>query len=419
MFGRKLDDRNEGQRQLWIFGIAQRDRLADFPPVLACDHRRPLLKLVPIILHNLARNRRRNLLTMLSIAVSLFIFSALASLPDVINQVTLTNSSQRLVCANKASIFYPLPESYRRRILALPQVKAAVGETYFGGMYQGAHDQLAATSLDIDQLADVYPDFEIDAPTLAALKRERRACLAGVGVMRLHHWRVGDRITLKGTIYPIDVPLQIVGTLGHKYPTMIMMRRDYLEEILPDKGWVNDFWIRIDNPRLAPSVIASIDETFANSSFETHTASEASFIQSFLRMVGPVFELAVALSVIVLVTIGLVSANTAAMSIRERLHEVAVMRAIGFTNRAVTTMLLAESAVIGLGGGLAGCVAAYAVFGSGTFGEAALAGLGVIRVPLRIVAEGTALGPLIGLAGALVPALAATRRNIADALRAA
>src|SRR5208337_5420400 len=216
---------------------------------------RPLLKLVPIMLRNLARNRRRNLLTMLSIAGSLFIFSALASLPDVINQITLTNSSQRLVCANKASIFYPLPQSYRRRILALPHVKAAVGETYFGGMYQGAHDQLAATSLDIDQLADVYPDFEIDAPTLAALKRERRACLASVGVMRLHHWRVGDRITLKGTIYPIDVQVQIVGTLGHKYPTMIMMRRDYLEEILPDKGRVNNFWIRIDNPRLAPSVM--------------------------------------------------------------------------------------------------------------------------------------------------------------------
>jgi putative ABC transport system permease protein len=370
------------------------------------------------MLRNLERNRRRNLLTMLSIAVSLFIFSALASLPDVINQVTLTNPSQRLVCANKAGVFYPLPQSYRRSILALPHVMAAVGETYFGGMYQDAHDQLAATSLDIDQLTDVYPDFEIDASTLAALRRERRACLAGVGAMRLHHCRVGDQITLKGTIYPIDVQIQIVGTLGHKYPTMIIMRRDYLEEILPDKGWVNDFWIRIDNPRSASSVIAAIDETFANSSFETHTASEASFTETFLRMVGPVFELAEVLSMIVLVTIGLVSANTAAMSIRERRHEVAVMRAIGFTNRAVTTMQLAESTAIGVAGGLAGCVAAYAVLSSGTFGQAAVAGLGVIRVPLRIVAEGTALGALVGLAGALIPALAAARRNIADALRA-
>jgi putative ABC transport system permease protein len=370
------------------------------------------------MLRNLARNRRRNLLTTLSIAVSLFIFSALASLPSVIDQLTLTNSSQRLVCVNKASIFYPLPESYRRRILALPHVKAALSETYFGGMYHDSHDQLAATSLDIDQIIDVYPDFGIDPATLAALKHERMACLAGVGVMRLHHWRVGDHITLKGTLYPIDVQLKIVGTLGRKYPTMILMRRDYLEEILPDKGWANDFWIRIDSPHSAAAVIAAIDETFANSSFETRTGSEASFIQSFLAMAGPVFELAAALAVIVLVTIGLVAANTAAMSIRERLREVAVMRAIGFTNRAVTTMLIAESAAIGLVGGLAGCVAAYVVLSSGTFGEAALAGMGVIRMPPRILAEGTALGALIGLAGALIPALAATRRNIVDQLRA-
>jgi putative ABC transport system permease protein len=376
------------------------------------------MKYVPLILRNLARNRRRNILTALSVAVSLFIFVALASVPDIVNQMTMSDAADRLVTTNKAGIFYMLPEVYRQKIEAIPHVVAVSGETFFGGSYQDPREQLGATSLDIDQLTKVYPDFDISPAAMTALKREKVGCLVGGALMHQYHWHIGESITLKGTIYPVNVELKIVGTLGHKFPTFLVMRRDYLNEILPNPGWYNDIWIRLDSPAAAASVIAAVDETFANSSYETRTEHEATFIQNFLGMVGPLFQLTAALSVVVLIVIGLVAANTAAMSIRERRNEMAVMRALGFSNRAMVAMVVSENIVIGLAGAALGCAGAYLMLASGLFGSTVLGGIAMIRPEPQVLAEGIAMGALIGLLGAAVPALAAMRRGIVDALRA-
>jgi putative ABC transport system permease protein len=376
------------------------------------------LKFLPLIARNLARNRRRNLLTALSIAVSLFIFSALVSLPRVAEQFTLSASSTRIVSVNKAGMFFLLPEVYRQRIREMPHVRGVIAETYFGGIYRDPHDQFVNTSLDPDQIDVVYPDLEISREAVAQFQRVRTAALVGAATMQKHHWHIGQQIMLKGTIYPIDVTLRIVGILYHKFTTAVIFRRDYLEDMLPEKGWANDFIIKLDRPDSIPSVIGNIDETFSNSSYQTRTASEASFIQDFLRLLKPIFQLAAALSVIVLIAIGLVAANTAAMSVRERHAEFAVMRALGFSRSLVVAITLAESAILGLAGGLLGCIAAYAVLTSRAVGEAALGGVGVIRMPVWLIVEGAAIGTLIGIAGATIPALRATRRNIVDAIRA-
>jgi putative ABC transport system permease protein len=376
------------------------------------------LKYLPLIARNLARNQRRNLLTALSIAVSLFIFSALISLPRVAEQFTLSASASRIVSVNKTGMFFMLPEAYKRRIREMPHVQGVIAETYFGGIYQDPHDQFPNTSLDPDQIAIVYPDLEISRDAVAQFQRVRTAALVGVATMQKYHWHIGQQIMLKGTIYPVDVTLRIVGTLAHKFTTAVLFRRDYLEDMLPDKGWANDFIIKLDRPGSAATVIGNIDETFSNSSYQTRTASEASFMQDFLGMLKPIFQLAAALSVIVLIAIGLVAANTAAMSVRERHAEFAVMRALGFGSSLIAAMTLAESATLGLVGGLAGCVAAYAVLTSRAVGEAALGGIGVIRMPASFIVEGAAIGALIGIVGAAIPALRAARRNIVDAMRA-
>jgi putative ABC transport system permease protein len=376
------------------------------------------LKFLPLIVRNLARNRRRNLLTALSIAVSLFIFSALVSLPRVAEQFTLSASASRIVSVNKTGIFFLLPEAYKRRIREMPHVQAVIAETYFGGIYQDPHDQFPNTSLDPDQIDIVYPDLEISRDAVAQFRSVRTAALAGTAAMQKHHWHIGQQIMLKGTIYPVDVTLRIVGTLAHKFTTAVIFRRDYLEDMLPDKGWANDFLIKLDRPESAAAVIGNIDETFSNSSYQTRTASEASFMQDFLGLLKPIFQLAAALSVIVLIAIGLVAANTAAMSVRERHAEFAVMRALGFSAGLVAAMTLAESAALGLAGGFAGCAAAYAVLTSRAVGEAALGGMGAIRMPASFILGGTAIGALIGIVGAAIPALRAARRNIVDAMRA-
>jgi len=376
------------------------------------------MNLVPLVLRNLARNRRRNLLTALSIAVSLFIFTALVSFPRLVEQITSDEASMRLVVANKAGLRYPLPASYRRRILALPHVKAVAGEMFFGGQFQGSRDRLAGTSIDLDQLREVYPDFRIDAATYDRLQRDRIAALAGEAIMRSHHWQIGQHVTLKGTRFPFDVPLVIVGTLGQKYQTALVFRRDYLDEMLPQKGQLSDIWVRLDQPQYSSQVSAAIDETFKDSSFETRTQTEASFVSSFLEMLGPVFALVKILAAIVLVTIGLVAANTAAMSIRERTSEAAVMRALGFGRGRIATILISESVLLGLAGGLVGSFGAYAFLQSGAFGSAIFGGLGIIRVPVLVLPEAIAVGALIGFLGAALPAARAVRREVADGLRA-
>jgi putative ABC transport system permease protein len=376
------------------------------------------LKFLPLIARNIARNRRRNLLTALSIAVSLFIFSALVSLPRVAEQFTLSASASRIVAVNKTGVFFLLPEAYKRRIRAMPHVRGAIAETYFGGIYRDPHDQFPNTSLDPDEIDVVYPDLEISRDALARFRRVRTAALVGFATMQKYRWHIGQQIMLKGTIYPVDVTLQIVGTLRHKFTTAVIFRRDYLEEMLADKGWANDIIIRLDRPESASAVIANIDETFANSSYRTRTASEASFMQEFLALLKPIFQLAAALSVIVLFAIGLVAANTAAMAVRERHAEFAVMRALGFRPRTIAAMTLAESATLGLLGGLFGCAIAYAILTSNAVGEAALGGMGVIRMPAWLIAEGTGIGAIVGAAGATIPALRAARRDIVDALRA-
>jgi putative ABC transport system permease protein len=376
------------------------------------------LKFLPLIARNIARNRRRNLLTALSIAISLFIFSALVSLPRVAEQFTLSASASRIVTVNKTGIFFLLPEAYKRRIRAMPHVRGVIAETYFGGIYQDPHDQFPNTSLDPDQIDVVYPDLEIPRDAVARFRQIRTAALVGVATMQKYHWHVGQQIMLKGTIYPVDITLQIVGTLRHKFTTAIIFRRDYLEELLPDKGWANDFLIKLDRPGSASAVIGNIDETFANSSFPTRTASEASFMQDFIALLKPIFQLAALLSVVVLLAIGLVAANTAAMAVRERRAEFAVMRALGFRPRTIAAITLAESATLGLLGGLVGCTVAYAILTSNAVGQAALGGMGVIRMPVWLIAEGSAIGAIIGAAGAAIPALRTANRNIVDALRA-
>jgi len=377
------------------------------------------VKFLGFILKNLLRNKRRNLLTVLSIAVSLFVFSSLISLPNVIDQLSLGAAASRLVCVHKAGFAYPLPEAYRPRILATPHVEAVVGETYFGGIYRGPGDQFPNTAIDPDHLDEVYPDFEIQKQAMADFKRLRTACLVGTATMKRFHWKVGQQIMLRGTIFPVDVTLKIVGTLGDKFPTFLIFRRDYLEEMLTERGWVNDFWIKLDRPESAPSVIAALDETFANSAFETRTETEASFIHNFVSTLGPVFALVRLLAAIVIVSMGLVAANTAAMSMRERRPAVAIMRSIGFSPRLLMGCMLAECTLIGLAGGLIGSLAAYVVVNGGAFGSSALMSLGVIRMAPAVLAESIGVGAALGLLSGLFPASSAVRRSIVDTLRPA
>ncbi len=376
------------------------------------------MKYAMLVLKNLLRSKRRTFLTVFSIAVSLFIFSALVSMPTVASQVLADSaSSVRISTHNKAGLTYSMPEAYKQRIASTPHVVAVVPESWFGGIYHDVNDQFPNLAIDPDQVDVMWDDWGISKHAFDEFKRLRTACLVGEGTMKRFNLHVGQKIQLRGTVYPFNVTLNIVGTMNGKAPpNFLLFRRDYLEEAAGRPGFVSNFWVRADKSENVPQVIAAIDAQFRNSSAETRSESEAVFIGNFLQSFRTFFRLAEILGVIVVITIGLVAANTAAMSIRERRGEIAVMRSIGFRSGTILALLLSESLLIGLAGGLLGCGAAYVVLKAFAVGSPAV-GLTNLRMPPIVLIETLLAAGLIGLLSAWFPARSAARRNIVDALR--
>ena len=376
------------------------------------------MKYTALVLKNLVRSKRRTILTVLSIAVSLFIFSALVSVPTVVQQILSdTAASTRIATHNKAGLAYSIPIAYKQRLETIPHVEVVLAESWFGGVYHEVSDQFPNLAVDPEQADLMWPDYGISKEQFAQFKKIRTACLVGGETMKRFDLHLGQQIQLRGTLYPFNVTLNIVGTFSGKAPpNFLLFRRDYLEEAAGRPGFVDLMWVKVDKPENVPQVIAAIDEGFANSSAETSSESEAAFTGSFLDQYRTFFRMAELLGFIVVLMIGLVAANTAAMSIRERRGEIAVMRSIGFPARTILSMLLAESILMALAGGIVGCGSAYIVLKVFSVGGGA-GPLSTIRMQPAILAETLVVAVLIGLFSAIVPASSAARRNIVDALR--
>jgi putative ABC transport system permease protein len=370
------------------------------------------------VLSNLLRNRRRNLLTVLSFAVSVFVFSALLSLPSASEQIlSRMVSATRLVCHSKAGLAYALPDAYGQRIAATRHVEAVVAQSYFPAIYREPVELLTSIAVDHEQFDAVWPEW-LTKSAVGEFKRLRTACVVGSATMRRFHWHIGQQVMLRGTGYPFNVTLNIVGELTSKAPSdFVIFRRDYLDEMWGRPGVISDFFLRVDDPSSVPAVIAAVDETFANSDAETQAESESAFFGNFMANYRTLFRMAKILGLMAVLAIGLVTFNTAAMSARERGSEITVMRSMGFTRELIITLLLIESMITGLGGGLLGCAAAYSMLTLISAGGPALGPLVAITIPLYVLAEGLALAAIIGLLSGLFPALTAASRSIVDALR--
>jgi putative ABC transport system permease protein len=375
-----------------------------------------------LVLRNLTRNKRRAILTTLSITVSVFIFASLISLPGLLNQVLRDRAnSLRLICHSKAGFLYMLPESYRRRIEAVPHVQAVAAYSVFLATYRDPTQQLGVLAVDDDHIREIFPDWDINAEAEHQFESMRTAALVATNLMKVYGWKVGQTIMLRGAMYPVDLQLTIVGVLNEEASgPRIIFRRDYMEELLGRPGTANLFWVKVDSSQSSPEVIAAIDEMFANSEHETATETEVALIKSQIgSTLGLMLNGAKLLAAIVIFTIALVAANTAAMAVRERRQEMAVMRAIGFTRKSIVVRIVVEGVLVGVTGGVLGCGLAYLGFEllphvSGALGPLALA----MTLQPRIVTYSFLIAAAIGAASGFIPATLATRGDIATELRA-
>jgi putative ABC transport system permease protein len=379
------------------------------------------VKFLPLVFRNLGRNRRRTFLTIVSIAVSIFIFAALMSLPAVVNEILRDRiSALRVICHNKAGFTYSLPEAYGRTIAAIPHVEAVTGYSVLVTTYRDPADRIAVVGVDPRVIQDMWPDWGVTARSAGEFQGARTNALVSRDLMKEFGWKPGDGITLHSVFPPVNVDFTIAGVLGpHGPDNAVLLPLDRIQRVQGAQGTVILFFLKVDRSSSIPQVIREIDERFANSANQTATESESALARDQLRAYKLIFVGAKAIAAVVLFAIVLVAVNTAAMAVRERRHELAVLRAIGFTRRAVVMLVLGEGMLIGLGSGLLGCAIAYAALKSLPHFAHALGPIArIMRLMPSVAAASVALATAIGLLSAAIPGLTVTRRRISDEIRA-
>ena len=367
---------------------------------------------------NIARNPRRTILTIVSIGLSLFVLSTLMTVLTELNREPEGEDTHlRLVVRRATSLADRLPEAYAAKLARVPGVRLVHALTWFGGIYIDEGNFFANFACDPDTLFAMFPENRIPPEQLKAFQAERIAAVAGRKLVERFKWRLGDRLTLQGTIYPVDLEFVLRGIYTGTDETAFFFHRAYLEEALGRPGKVGTFWLKAASAGDIPRIMDAVDTLFKNSDAETKTETERAFQLGFISMLGNVKTLIASISSVVVFTILLVMANTMAMSIRERAREIAILKTLGFGRRRLLGVLMGESAVIALTGGVLGCVGARLFFSVVDVWRYTQGLFPIFIVEPSTILLGIGLSVLIGLASAALPAIRVSRLTIAEALR--
>jgi len=378
------------------------------------------MKFLPLIFANLLRKKVRTVLTIGSFAVALFLFGLLATIRVAFSQGVDVAGADRLMVINKVSIIQPLPLPYRDRILRIPGVKQVTFANWFGGVYIDEKNFFPQFAVDPESYRAMYPEFVLPDDQWKAFVEDKAGAIAGKLTADKYHWKIGDRIPIRGTylagVFEFNLRGIYRGTRAQDDTTQFWFHWDYLNEKMPPsyKNMIGWYTLRIDNPDHATSVMKAIDETFANSPYETRAQTEKEMAASFAKQMGNIEFLILSIGAVVFFTLLLVTGNTMAIAVRERTAELAVLKTVGFHDRAVLFLVLAESMVVALlGGGLGiGLAKLLTLRGDPTGGF-----LPIFYLPKPAVAAGVAAALLVGVIAGFLPAFSAMRLRVVEALR--
>ena len=380
------------------------------------------MKFSRLILANLFRKKVRLVLTIGSFAVALFLFAFLAVVKDAFGRGADVAGADRLVIINRTSIINPIPLAYRDKILRIPGVKVITHNNWFGGVYQDEKNLFPQFVIDPENQRQVFPELLVADEQWNAFLKDRQGAIVGARTAERFHWKIGDRIPIKATIAGNGSwEFNIDGIYHGKNPkddeTQFWFQWDYYEEMVPErfKGNVGWYVLRVQNPDDSPRVAKAIDSEFANSPYETKTETESAFAAGWVKQFGNIQFLILTIGAVVFFTLLLVTGNTMAISVRERTSELAVLKAIGYSDRKVLFFVLAESLVIALFGGLFGLgLAELLVPGV----DKALSGMlpNLVLAP-SILAQGLLTALAVGVISGLLPGIGAMRMRVVNALR--
>ena len=377
-----------------------------------------------LIRKNLTRKKLRTLLTLLSIIIAFVLFALLGGLSRAFSLGVELAGADRLVTMHRVSFIQPIPVSYVARIESIEGVKNAIHQTWFGAYFQDSRQQIGLFPTDLEKFREIYPEFVIPDDQWQNLMADQTGILVGQAMAESYGWSVGDRVPFFSSIYPqqsgsyswdTTIAAIFTGTGARADEMQAFMNYDYFNEArafgTDTVGWIIT---QIEDPEQADQVASAIDQRFANSPTETKSSTEAGWAAGFAAQFGNIGLMVQMVLGCVFFTLLLITGNTMAQAVRERTSELAVMKTIGFSDRRVLWMVLAESLFVAIVGGVIGLGLGFLfMIGAATALSQFLPGLAL--TPGAFV-TGLLLAVLLGFVTGLLPAWQAARLKVIDAL---
>ncbi|HVU24944.1 MAG TPA: FtsX-like permease family protein [Opitutus sp.] len=381
------------------------------------------MKFFHLIWRNLMRKKLRTSLTLLTIMVAFVLFGVLCAVRQALVGGVALAGADRLVVRHKVSIIQLLPESYKARIARIPGVAAVTHQTWFGGIYQDPRNFFMQCPVVPEEFMKMFPEFILPPDQMKAWLNTRTGAVVGRKTADRFHWKIGDKIPIMSPIWLRTTwEFDIVGIFdGEKKgtdTTSMFFRYDYFDERRRSQNWgtgqVGWYTIRVKDPAQAGDVARRVDQEFENSPYETKTEPEGAFVQGFANQIGNITAIVSSILAAVFFTILLVTGSTMSQAIRDRIGELGVLKAIGFTNGQLLSLVLAESCLLTvLGGGLGLLLAAGVAAGGDPTGGL----LPMFQLPRSDLVLGLVISVALGVVTGALPALQAMRLRVADALR--
>lgn len=384
------------------------------------------MKFLFLVWSNLKRRKLRTSLTLLSVLVAFVLFGLLSALKLALGAGVNMADANRLIVRHRVSFIQLLPYSYQPRIARIPGVTLVSLQLWFGGVYQDPKNQLGTFPVEPEAFLGMNPELTLPEDQKQAWLKTRTGAIIGRTLANRFHWKVGDRIPLTSSIWPNKSgdawQLDIVGiydaTKKAADTGSLLFRWDYFDEARRyGQGQVGWYQVRVNDPKNAPEIARAIEAEFANSSAETKSETEAAMFQGFAQQIGDIGTIVSLIVAAVFFTILLVAGNTMAQSVRERTQELGVLKAVGFSNELVLGVVLGESLVIALLGGVTGLLLGWFM----------VSGLGKVSfmqtyfplffIPPRDLLLGVLFTITLGVVAGILPALQAMRLRLAGALR--
>jgi len=375
--------------------------------------------LIRLVTRNTWRNKRRGILTVLSLGFSFLLLTVMMSIwRSFYIDPWSTVSARHIVCRHRVSLAVPLPTYYREKIRSIPGVVDVIPLNLFDSDYKGTtEDDFSKVGTDPNEFLNAYPEYQIAPEQVQAWQKDPVGAIAGSELAQKHGWKLGERLTIEGGQIPVNLELTLRGTFKSPFPVRgIYFNWAYVQKAaLYEKDQL--YLIQADSPQNVGRISAAVDSMFHNSPEPTRTEAEKAFFIGMIAMYGNVKVFILSISLAVLFATLLVSSNTVAMSIRERTREVAMMRSLGFQPRLIQALFVGETVTLTLCGWLFGTLTAYGLIYAMVHGRAGGNFAVLLKIPPSTLAVSLPVAGLVGILSAAFPSYRVSRINIVEGLR--